>query len=177
MIAARIRINAIIAVTSLIFTLCGRLGVAQSSAASTAHSSATIIQGLTISTTSNLHFGAMIPGVMGGTATVSAAGARSATGSIILLISSNFPAAAASFNLIGQPNLAYTVTLPTTATLTLQGGSSTITLGSFTSNPASSSSLSSTGGGTLTVGGTVTVSASQANGVYSGTFTVTLSYQ
>jgi hypothetical protein len=37
--------------------------------------------------------------------------------------------------------------------------------------------LSSTGGGTLTVGGTVTVSASQANGVYSGTFTVTLSYQ
>jgi hypothetical protein len=52
-----------------------------------------------------------------------------------------------------------------------------MTVGSFVSNPASTGTLSSGGTGTILVGATLTVSASQTAGAYTGTFTVTVNYQ
>lgn len=154
-----------------------RFAAAQGGVSSTASATTTIIQGMSVTNTSSLRFGAMIPGALGGTSTVAPNGSRSATGTITLLTSSSFPSSAASFNLLGAPNLAYTITLPTSVILTRQGGSDTILLAAFTSSPAASGSLSSTGSGTLSVGGTITITGSQAAGLYSGSFTVTLAYQ
>ena len=162
---------------SLAFVCAVRIASAQNGASKTASITTTIIQGLSVTNTSSLRFGAMIPGSLGGTATVSPNGSLSATGTISLLTASAYPTSAAAFNLLGAPNLAYTITLPTSVTLTLQGGSNTILLTALTSSPTASGSLSSTGTGALKVGGTITVSSSQAAGVYSGTFTVTLSYE
>jgi uncharacterized protein DUF4402 len=153
------------------------IAAAQRTASASAHASATIIQGMSITNTASLRFGAMIPGNSGGTSTVTPAGVRTATGSIVLISSSSFPSSSASFALIGAPNLAYTITLPTSLTLNQQGGSNTILLAAFTSSPSQSGSLSSAGTGTVNVGGTVTITSGQAAGIYSGTFTVTLSYQ
>jgi len=173
----RMLIRLIANLMSIALICAARIASAQNGASKTASITTTIIQGMSVTNTSSLRFGAMIPGSLGGTATVSPNGIRTATGTITLLTASAYPASAASFSLIGAPNLGYTITLPTSVTLTLQGGSNTILLTALTSSPAATGSLSSTGTGTLTVGGTIAVSSSQAAGVYSGTFTVTLSYQ
>jgi hypothetical protein len=146
------------------------------SASSSANASAKVIQGIQITKTSDLHFGALIPST-GGTVTVAVSGGRTYTGYMTMLSSSSFPVAAANFTLMGAPTQAYTVTLPTTAILTRQGGSDTLLVGSFTSSPFASGTLDTNGNGSLAVGGTLTIPGSQTPGYYAGQFTVTLSYQ
>lgn len=145
-------------------------------ASASANVSSSIIQGIQVTNNSNLRFGAMIPG-SGGTVTVGVSGSRSATGSITLLSASSFPFTAATFTLLGAPSQTYSITLPTTATLTRQGGSETVVVGSFASNPSSTGALDASGKGTLAVGGTLTISGSQTAGYYTGQFTITLTYQ
>jgi len=127
--------------------------------------------------TNNLRFGALIPSILGGTVTVSPTGTRSATGTLILLTSTSTPFSAASFTMVGQPSLSYSIVLPTSVTLTRQGGSDTLLLNNFTSNPSATGTLSASGTGTLLIGGSIAIPASQAAGYYLGSFTVTLTYQ
>jgi hypothetical protein len=50
-----------------------------------------------------------------------------------------------------------------------------MTVATFTSTPATTGTLTA-GAQTLTVGGTLSVGASQATGAYTGTYTVTVQY-
>lgn len=85
---------------------------------------------------------------------------------------------AADFTVSGQPGYTYTITLPTSATLS-DGSGHTMVVNTFTSNPNSTGTLSA-GAGTqdLTVGATLNVDAGQIPGTYtnSSAVPVTVNY-
>jgi hypothetical protein len=82
-----------------------------------------------------------------------------------------------SFNVTGQANTAYTITLPTTINMT--NGANTIAVNTFVSFPAAGANglLSSTGSQLLLVGATrAALAANQALGTYTGTYSVDVVY-
>jgi len=81
---------------------------------------------------------------------------------------------AQKFDITGQANTAFTITVP--ASVTMTGPGTAITVNTFTSTPASPVLNAS---GTLTIGIGATRSAIPANqvaGAYTGAFSVTVSY-
>ncbi len=149
---------------------------AQQTSSATATASATIITPISIAKTADMNFGNIaVSSSAGGTVVLAPAGTRTTTGSVTLPATAGSPAAA-SFTVTGQGNYTYSITLPSTATLT-DGASHTMTVGTFTSNPSSTGTLSS-GTQTVSVGATLTVGAAQTPGTYttSTPFTVTVNY-
>ena len=133
---------------------------------------ATIVTPLSIVAAQNLAFG-KIAASTGGTVVISAAGVRSKTGAVTL-VSTGSTQSQALFNLTGDPNSTYSITLPVTATIT--SGANTMTVGTFTSNPPATGTLSANGTQTVNVGGTLTVASGQVAGSYTGTFVFTADY-
>ena len=113
-----------------------------------------------------------------GSVTLSPNGARSASGGVVLLISS--PGASAEFTASdpdpARVSSAYIITLPSDGTVALTGSSGSMALNGFTSEPASTGMLSG-GSQVFQVGATLSVSAGQPPGAYSGSFAVTVNYQ
>lgn len=140
-------------------------------ASATANATATVMQSIAISKTTDLAFGSFSPNASGGTVVMSTAGARSATGTVALATSTT---SAAAFNVTGTANATYAITLPTSTTIS--NGGTTMTVDTFTSNPSGTGTLSAGGSQTLAVGATLHVGASQASGSYTGTFNVSVDY-
>lgn len=155
----------------------GLSGPASAQRTATSGATATIVQGAAVTKNSNLRFGALIPGILGGTVTVNTAGLRAYAGTMTFLSSVTAPFSAASFSLLGQPNQLFSVVLPVTATLIRQGGTESILLTTLVSNPLLLGTLDAAGNGTLSVGGTIAVLAGQTPGYYVGSFTVIVNYQ
>lgn len=150
---------------------------AQTSA--TANASATIVTPISISKTVDMNFGNVaVQTSTGGTVVMTPGGVRSATGGVTLPTTSG-TVTAATFTVSGQATYTYSITLPSTD-LTITSGSNTMAVNTFTSNPASTGSgtLSAGGTQTLTVGATLNVAAAQAAGLYTSAtpFTVTVNY-
>lgn len=127
---------------------------------------------LRLATTQDLAFGAFSAGT-GGSVVVSPSGGRNATGDVHLL--SSGPGSAAQFLVTGNNNQVYTITLPTAATLV--SGSSSMQMVNFASLPSAASASTGllTGGSqVLKVGATLHVASGQLNGLYTGTFNVTI---
>lgn len=140
----------------------------------TSNASAEVITPISISNTAALRFG-KFSALTGGTVVISAAGARSATGAVVL--SSTNAGGAASFSVSGDANATYAITLPNSATLTHSvDNTKTMSVGTFTSNPSGTGTLSAGGAETLSVGATLTVGNAQTTGSYSGTFDVSVEY-
>jgi len=163
----------IFAISIVIFAFSA--GIFAQSATATA--TATIVTPLSIShvigTDTELSFGNIIADADGGTVAISPAGARTLTGltspSILGTLS------AASFTVTGLDGATYAITLP--ANHTINSGANSMTVGTFTSNPNGTGTL--TGGSqVLTVGATLSVGAAQAAGTYTNAsgFTVTVNY-
>jgi hypothetical protein len=127
-------------------------------------------QGITNSR--GLAFGELVSGATLGTAAVSPAGARTLTGGVSSGNSGGVTSA--SFTVTGIPLLTFSITFGGSALLT--SGSHTMTVDTFASTPSGSGQIPLFGGQTLTVGGTLHVSASQSSGSYTGTFGVTVVY-
>lgn len=143
-------------------------------AAATANATATVIAPIAISKTADLAFGKFAAST-GGTVVMSAAGARSATSAVVL--STVTPGGAASFDVTGDNNATYAITLP--GSISISDGAATpntMTVDTFTSTPSATGTLSATGAETVTVGGTLTVASAQVAGAYTGTFDVTVEY-
>ena len=138
-----------------------------------------------VTVTQDLGFGAFFPGT-GGTIVISTTGARSATGGVVLLTNSQFPAPTAATYAVANSakNIkTFTLALPASATLTRSGGSQTMTVDTFTSTPAAGSSNNgrgfgglTNGAGTIAIGATLNVNSAQAAGTYTGTFAITVTY-
>lgn len=139
-----------------------------------------------ISTSQNLSFGTFTPGG-GGTVVVSPAGARTATGGVTLFTAAQFSQPAAASYIVANPSngvSSFTITLPASSViLTRTGGTATMSVGTFTSNPVTGQGTNKKGFGQLaggsgnfTVGATLTVGASQAAGTYTGTYSVTVAF-
>jgi hypothetical protein len=135
-----------------------------------ASATATVMIPLVITKTADLRFGSFAPTATAGSVTIATGGAR--TGSNVTL-SSMGAGGAAAFSLAGDTTATYAITLPSTATLT--GAGAPMTISAFTSNPSGTGTLVA-GAGTVSIGGTLAVAASQAAGSYTGSFSVTMNY-
>ena len=165
--------NKLIAFSALLLAFSAK-SFAQASA--TATSTATIVTPIGITKTVDMNFGNVAVGSSTGTAVLTPAGSRSATGGVTLPATTG-TVAAASFNVAGEGTYTYAITLPSSVTITRNTGTETMTVNTFTSTPSSTGALTA-GAQTLTVGATLNTGASQVAGTYvSGSaFTVTVNY-
>ncbi len=129
----------------------------------------TLLAPISISSTGDMDFGTMLTTGTAGTVTVTPAGARS---SVNVDLFGGLPAAAA-FNATGASGQTYSITLPSSATLS--SGGNTMTVDTFTDDAGATPTLSG-GSDTFNVGATLHVGATQVSGTYSGTFSVTVNY-
>ena len=127
---------------------------------------------ITHNTGAALNFGSFTAGT-GGTVSVTSAGVASATGDVGLVTGST-PTADA-FTVVGTPNRAFGIVASSSNTVST-GGANPATM-PFTVSAANSASLTAGGTFALAVGGTLTVGSGQAAGAYTGTYTVTVTYQ
>lgn len=134
---------------------------------------------IVLTNTRGMNFGRFAAGT-GGSVTLNAAtGARTKTGSVILL---NSPSAAqATYNVSksknGTVNMSVVITLPTDNTFQIASGANRMYVNSFVSSPATITSVPNGSGLVLSVGATLVVGSSQPAGNYSGSYAITVNYQ
>lgn len=153
----------------------GTVGFSVSSHAATvaANGTATVVADMGITKNADLRFGKFSAGT-GGTVVMATAGSRSKTGAVVL--SALDAGGAASFAVTGDSTATYAITLPSTAvTITHTNTTTTMSVGTFISNPSGTGALTA-GAQTLLVGGTLTVASAQLAGAYTGSFNVTVDY-
>lgn len=132
-------------------------------------------QQINLVNTRGIDFGRFVAGT-GGTVVISAAGLRSRTGGVVLL---NSPSAGqATFSVSkssnGGSNKAVILSLPANGSTRLTSGSNSMAVNSFVN---STMGTVTTAGTPLSVGATLTVSANQPAGAYSGAFPLIVNFQ
>lgn len=143
----------------------------------TGDSSARIITPLNITAgNAGLRFGDIVPDASAaGTVAIAASNGAETCTTVVCLTSDR---GAAAFNVTGEAGKSFTVSVP--SSVTLNGTEASNTGQSMSSTLASSSAtatLDAGGAAAFNVGGTLTVTANQAVGAYSGSFVVTVDYQ
>jgi hypothetical protein len=146
------------------------------SPATQASATAKIYRPLTISLVQNLDFGTIVlsgAGTWSGeVVSMSQAGAVTCGGGANLTCSGT--PQAAKYQVLGTSNSAVTISSPS---FNLSNGAATL---AFTPNAPATVNLGPAGptqGVTFSIGGSITLSSSTPDGVYSGTFAVTANYQ
>ncbi len=138
-------------------------------AATTGNATATIIIPIAIANTTALAFGSVVSSASADTVVISPAGVRTCGGTLTCTNT----VTAGAFDVTGGTGETYTISLP--ASTTVISGPNNMTVDTFVSTPTPTGTL--TGGAeTLLVGATLQVAASQANGSYTGTYSVTVNY-
>ena len=149
--------------------------MAQNSATvSDATASATLIAPITITEGTQMNFGGVIKAA--GTVTLTNGGVRSSTNLNHFAISQFGTVTAASFNIGGEGLYTYSISLPTTISITDQGvGVGTMVVNNFTTT-SPTGALDGDGLGTVLVGADLIVLGTEETGLYSGTYSVTVAY-
>ncbi len=144
----------------------------QFTASANASTTATIVAPITISRTADMVLGTITPGATGGTLVLAPDNSRTVTGTVQFMAA---PAGvAAAFDITASSGTTYTISIPA---VTLTSGGNTMTLNTFTNSLGVGPNYNGTGAAqNVTVGGTLTVAAGQAAGVYNGTVAVTVAY-
>ena len=162
----------LITLTAAIFGFAATSFAQNPVANASANAKATIIKPISIAKVSgaDLLFGNIIADADGGTVTVNLDGSRNATG--VLFPSVLGTSAAAKFTVTGFEGATYAITLPT-APVTITHNTDEMTVTDFSED--ATGTLNS-GTETFNVGATLNVGANQAEGEYTGTFSVTVAY-
>jgi hypothetical protein len=141
---------------------------------------ANVYPGITISGTSPMKFGGVAKSASGsGTIAMDVSGNVTVTGSgLSEMPTTSFPQSAAGFSVSGENSGAITISVPASFTMTSPASGSTAltvtTLTSFASGPAPV--LNATGAYSFTVGGSIPIAAGTVLGAYTGSLSVTASY-
>ncbi len=137
-------------------------------ASATASATATIVTPISIPKTVDMNFGNVaVSASASGTVVLSTAGARTTGGSGgVTLPATTGTVAAAEFTVSGQASYTYAITLPTATVVITDGASHNMNVTAFTSSPSATGTLSGGGTQTLTVGATLNVSAAQFAATY-----------
>ena len=145
---------------------------AQNSATATATATASLLAPITITNAGNMNFGILATSDVAGTATISTADVLSVANGVSIVNAGN--ASAASFTVTGEEDYSFSITLPSSHTIT--DGTNSMTVDNFTSDPDVTGTIS--GSTTLNVGATLNISADQTAGVYTSAtgFDVTVAY-
>ena len=145
------------------------------------NAAATVVQPLTITSTSTLNFGSFVAGATAGSVIVSSSGTytRSATGGVKLVNSNN--GSFSTINVSGAVGTNYWInTLPADVKLINSTGGATMTISSFTTNLPSGTaraSITDSGNGSFQIGGTLEVGINQPSGIYSAVIPITVNYE
>lgn len=165
---------------SILISLVAILSIASFTAkaqvSATASSSATIITPIAISKTVDLNFGNVaVSPTISGTVVLSPASTRTAGGGVTLPVTTG-TVTAAKFVVTGAAGATFSISLPG-APITLSNGAQTMTVGSFTSTPTPTGTLTA-GTQDVYVGATLNVAAGQAAGLYTNAsdLSVTVNY-
>lgn len=139
-----------------------------------------VVQPLTVTSVANMDFGTIIrPATGTGTATISNAGALTVADGAVALPSAAVPQAA-QFRIDGEGGQAVSLVIPATFTLNSNANALTITtsndLVGLPTAQALSGALGTAGQLLVNVGGTVAIPAATPTGLYTGTLTVSASY-
>jgi hypothetical protein len=144
-------------------------------AVATANVSANIISILSITNQfqNGLVFGDIATSPTAGTIILTPDGSRTSTGGAT--INSTISGSPATFDIQGDVNATYVITLP--ASVVLSGSSTgSMIVDNFTSSPSNTGTLDGTGKQALFVGGNLNVGSNQAFGSYTGQMAVTVAY-
>lgn len=134
------------------------------------------LQPLVLTNTRPLDFGTMIIGTTAGTAVVNATtDARTRSGGVTL-IGGGAPGAA-RFTLRGTPAINAVITIGPLPTLTHVAGPETLRVTALRLNGAATRRIPASGSLDVRIGGTLAVAARQRDGLYTGSFAVTVNYQ
>lgn len=134
-----------------------------------------LIAPYSIQKTVDLNFGKIAVNTNAGTVVLTPSGTRSTTGGVTLpAVTGTFTAA--SFYIQGTASKSYSITLPTT--YTISSGVNNMTINAFSSIPSGAGILSINGDQTLNVGATLNVNANQAVGTYTNAigYSVTVNF-
>lgn len=160
--------SAVMAATAMLAATLGSTGA--QAATANAEARARVLRALTLANNNRpLNFGAVVSTASAGDITISPGGIRSCDATI----SCSGTVAAAQFDLTGTATEVVTIDAQPSVTLTSGANSMSATL----LESAATATLDATGAAAFSVGGTLTVAANQAEGVYTGNFTVTANYQ
>jgi hypothetical protein len=133
----------------------------------------TIVRPININQMNDLEFGEMIPSSTGSsTITVSPNSTVSSSGPGTFL----GPFQPASFRISGEPGFGFTIDIPSTA-LSIVSGLNSMIVDGWASDLGASSNIPQQGFIDLSVGGRLTLGADQAEGLYIGTFSVSVAYE
>ncbi len=128
--------------------------------------SAGVVVPISMAKTVDMNFGnAAVSASTGGVLVLSPSGTRSTLGAGVTLPATVGTVSAAGFSIAGMPSYTFSITLPGSATVN-GPGSSVLSINSFTSSPAVTGTLSTSGSCTLAVGGSLSISAGQPAGLY-----------
>ena len=134
---------------------------------------ANIVSTVNIVARNGIVFGDIGAGAIPGTVTIDVDGSRTSTGGAS--INSNTSGTPASFEVSGDPNALYVITLPDSVLITSASGDS-MKVDRFTSAPSAGGQLDSSGRQTLNVGARMNVDSFQPFGSYRGIMETTVEY-
>ena len=161
--------------------LAGMIGLTLAAAAAfddqataTATARAEVLQQISAVNTAELDFGTISRGSIAGQVTIAADGSgRSVSGGVSGAGGDPHPA---QFLASGSPNRTYTITHDSGATLT-NGSGDTLSITTLLIDGPTTRQFGSNGESTIGVGGILSVAGNQAEGSYSGSFSLTVDYQ
>lgn len=168
----------LISLTAILILTAAPFSQLRAQASVTAKATAEVITALAATERASLNFGRFSPEAEGGEIRLTPDGSRAATGSVVLSGGSYNPAV---FYITGQNEATVTISLPTAPAILINTETGkTMEVDNWTSNPGAGlgTGVLTDGWLNLNVGATLKVGPRSSNpvGIYSGTYTVTFSY-
>lgn len=155
--------------------IAGFAGVSTANAApftATAQAKAKILKQISVTKSADLNFGSIVVGTVAGNVAISTAGARTCAAALTC----SGTVSAAGFDIVGSKSEIVTISADSSVSLnTTPAG--TPMVATLTASGATATLGASDGKASFTVGGSLPVAASQADGSYAGTFNVSVDYQ
>lgn len=148
---------------------------AQNQASTNAAASATILEHISIIKDVDLAFGGIITDADGGTVVVPASSGSTATYNNLPLQVAGQTISAAKFTVNGADAATFAITLP--GTVTISSSTSNMDVDNFVSSVGTSNVQLEGGEAEFYVGATLNIQGDQDAGVYTGSFSVTVTYE
>lgn len=134
---------------------------------------ANIVSTINLVVQNGIVFGDISASSIPGSVTIDIDGSRTTTGGAT--VNSNTSATPARYEVTGDPNALYIITLPDSVVITSSAGDSMV-VDTFISSPSTNGQLDSGGRQNLTVGATMRVGSFQPFGAYTGVMATTVEY-
>jgi hypothetical protein len=168
----RMKLPVVIPALIMAVAVFGNQRFAQAATAATTVD-ANIVSTINLIAQNGIVFGDISASSIPGTVSIAVDGSRNSTGGAT--INSNTSGTPAKFEVSGNPNALYVITLPTSIVITSSAGDS-MTVDNFVSAPSVNGQLDPSGRQNLNVGATMNVGSFQPFGAYQGTMAATVEY-